>query len=224
MFFFARLFILLPFLRLDKYVFVERLYIFQDKHLLLTAASEYPAHEQHPGFQQLMHMASHLQHATAWTCTEHTVQAAADFACPVSLALHGDLSPGQSTSWSLPTRDCVGTSEGEGGNEGGLPVFLCTLVPSLFVDVSTNRCMQPSLQIPKRWNFQNKPSPTTGGAATAASPGFLLRARAEDPAGCTTHTRIGFPHVIASSMQKDNPRSDCSHCSKCRNQHLIACF
>lgn len=73
----------------------------------------------------------------------------------------------------------------------------------LFVSLTANQCAESSLQSPKRWNFQNKPSPTTGGAATPArdssfqspSLGFHVQQRQ----WAAAHTLLHYPDRLPPS-------------------------
>lgn len=84
-------------------------------------------------------------------------------------------------------------------------------------ETAANRCAEPPLQIPKRWNFQNKPSPTTGGAATPARDSSLQSEEGSGATvGCCTHTQSSTiptvfslnSHIISCVCCFDVPPSD----------------
>lgn len=85
------------------------------------------------------------------------------------------------TSWSLVTRDFVG---------GSLPLHWC---PSSLWTFQPIAACNRHYKSPKRLNFQNKPSPTTGGAATPARDSFL------SPGGFSSDRRLQLTRIIPLS-------------------------
>lgn len=91
--------------------------------------------------------------------------------------------------------------------------------------------MQPSLQIPKRWDFQNKPSPTTGGAAIPArdsffQPGWKISAasvsciaRTQQSANTPTRGVVVVLTELRTSLTKlrrpNGPSNCCFHTRNC---------